>query len=117
MGCSLLFQFRRTLVQWIFNEELYSQPPLVRNKLAQVITAVLKVWNNCLKDPCFVSVSVPVNTVVDMQCTVQLEYPEKWPTFFHDLLTAVQKLPQMVDMFCRIMQTIDTDVISLEIHR
>lgn len=48
---------------------------------------------------------------------LQVDFPSPWSTFFQDLLATVQQGPAMVDMFCRIMQTIDSDVITLDIHR
>ncbi|GBF91404.1 exportin [Raphidocelis subcapitata] len=63
-------------------------PPFLRNKLAQVLVAI-----------------------------VQLEYPAVWPTFFRDLVAAARQGPGLADMLCRVMVAVDEDVISLEIPR
>ena len=62
--------------------------PFLRNKLAQALVAV-----------------------------VQFEYPAAWPTFFRDLIAAARQGPGLADMFCRVMASVDEDVISLEIAR
>lgn len=48
---------------------------------------------------------------------MQNEYPDKWPTFWKDLLGILPEGPGVVDMFCRILTAIDDDVISLDISR
>ena len=48
---------------------------------------------------------------------VQLEYPTVWPSFFRDLIAAAAQGPGLADMFCRILVSIDEDIISLEIPR
>ena len=48
---------------------------------------------------------------------MQNEYPEKWPSFWKDLLGLLPQGPGVVDMFCRILVAIDDDVISLDISR
>ena len=50
-------------------------------------------------------------------CLLQNEYPEKWPTFWKELLGMLSEGPGVVDMLCRILITIDDDVISLDISR
>ena len=66
-----------------------SPPPLfMRNKLAQVIVAV-----------------------------AAEEYPARWPSFFSDVLGAVNDNPASVDCFSRIMISIHEDIISLEVPR
>jgi hypothetical protein len=47
----------------------------------------------------------------------QLEYPSVWPTFFHDLIGAAGQGSGLVDMFCRVLISVDEDIISLEIPR
>ncbi len=51
-----------------------------------------------------------------MSC-MQNEFPKHWPTFFDELLAMLSKGHRAVDMFCRIMNSIDEDVISLDIFR
>jgi len=63
-------------------------PPFLRNKLAQVLVAI-----------------------------VQLEYPAVWPTFFRDLIAAAHQGPGLADMLCRVMVSVDEDIISLDIPR
>lgn len=46
-----------------------------------------------------------------------LEYPEGWPTFFSELLELLSVGPVMVDMFLRIIETIDRLVVSSETIR
>eukprot|EP00741_Cyanophora_paradoxa_P006603 tig00001027_g6388.t1 len=55
------------------------------------------------------------------QCIVLLakfEYPEEWPSFFHDLLGMAQTgVPALVDMFFRILNTVDDEIASLDFSR
>ena len=46
-----------------------------------------------------------------------MEYPEQWPTFFHDLIAILPEGPDAVDMFCRVLIAVDQDVVSREIAR
>jgi exportin-T len=46
-----------------------------------------------------------------------VEFPAAWPTFFHDLIGAAGQGPGLVDMFCRVLVSVDEDIISLEIPR
>lgn len=48
---------------------------------------------------------------------MQNEYPDKWPSFWKELLGMLPEGPGVVDMFCRILSAIDDDVISLDISR
>ncbi|KAK9812733.1 hypothetical protein WJX72_002830 [[Myrmecia] bisecta] len=82
---------KQTLMVWIQNADavdLQQMPAFLQNKLAQIIVAV-----------------------------VQLEYPDQWPSFFEELLGLLSSGPAVVSMFCRIMQAVDEDIISLEIPR
>lgn len=64
-------------------------PHFLRNKLAQTMVAVL-----------------------------QFEYPATWPRFFQDLIGAMRSLGDgLVDMFCRILISVDEDLVSLDIPR
>jgi exportin-T len=64
-------------------------PPFLRNKLAQTLVAVLL-----------------------------YEYPSTWPRFFQDLISAMKALGDgLVDMFCRILVSVDEDLVSLDIPR
>lgn len=47
----------------------------------------------------------------------QYEYPAHWPTFFHDLIAATAQGDGVVDMFCRILLSVDEDIVSLDIPR
>lgn len=38
------------------------------------------------------------------------DYPERWPTFFHDFLGILTKGPQVVDVFLRVLKIIDEEV-------
>jgi Exportin 1-like protein len=44
-------------------------------------------------------------------------FPEEWPSAFQDLLRLLPLGPGMADMFCRLLVSIDEDIISLEISR
>jgi exportin-T len=46
-----------------------------------------------------------------------VEFPAAWPSFFHDLIGAAGQGAGLVDMFCRVLISIDEDIISLEIPR
>lgn len=48
---------------------------------------------------------------------LQMEYPEHWPTFFHDLIGTLSEGPDAVDMFCRVLTAVDQDIVSREIAR
>ena len=64
-------------------------PPFLRNKLAQTLVAVLL-----------------------------FEYPTTWPRFFQDLIAAMKAMGEgLVDMFCRILVSVDEDLVSLDIPR
>lgn len=87
----LNLQIKAALLTWLQRDCTTEQPGLpsfLRNKLAQAIVAV-----------------------------VQLEYPHAWPSFFRDLIAAAQQGPGLADMFCRIMNSVDEDIISLDIPR
>lgn len=63
-------------------------PPFLRNKVAQTIVAI-----------------------------AATEYPDVWPTFFQDLLGTLGQGRQAVDLFCRILVSVDEDIISLDVPR
>ncbi|KAJ9528951.1 hypothetical protein QJQ45_000515 [Haematococcus lacustris] len=107
-------QLRSALMTWVVRDCNDSQrplPPFLRNKVAQTLVAVL-----------------------------QVEFPSSWPGFFQDLLRAVLPGSQLlaagaggrpsgnlapctpgnegcVDMLCRILISIDDDLVSLEVAR
>jgi exportin-T len=84
-------QIKGALLTWLQQECAVESAPLpsfLRNKLAQTLVAI-----------------------------VQLEYPSIWPSFFRDLIAAAAQGPGLADMFCRILLSIDEDIISLEIPR
>ncbi|KAG1677608.1 hypothetical protein FOA52_010389 [Chlamydomonas sp. UWO 241] len=62
--------------------------PFLRNKLAQALVAVL-----------------------------QFEFPSVWPSFFHDLVSALGAGEGLVDMFCRVLVAVDEDLVTLDIPR
>eukprot|EP00210_Caulerpa_lentillifera_P004301 g4104.t1 len=78
----------QVILTWIRDPGIYHQPPLIRNKLAQVITGI-----------------------------VRLEYPKLRPSFFSDLISALEHGLGAADLFCRIFIAIDTDIISQDMHR
>lgn len=45
------------------------------------------------------------------------EYPDEWPTFFQDLLGTLGRGTPAVDLFCRILASVDQDIISLDVPR
>ncbi|MCO5598110.1 hypothetical protein L7F22_052201 [Adiantum nelumboides] len=65
-----------------------SRPVFVKNKLAQIIVILI-----CI------------------------DYPSGWPSVFLDLLGFLPKGRGVVDMFCRVMNTLDEEVISLDYSR
>ncbi|GFR43596.1 hypothetical protein Agub_g4693, partial [Astrephomene gubernaculifera] len=82
---------RGALMTWVqrdCNTPAAPLPPFLRNKVAQTLVAVL-----------------------------QYEYPTNWPTFFHDLISAAAQGEGVVDMFCRILLSVDEDIVSLDIPR
>lgn len=64
------------------------RPVYVKNKLAQIIVILI-----CI------------------------DYPSGWPSVFLDLLGFLAKGPGVVDMFCRVLNTLDEEVISLDYPR
>lgn len=80
-----------TVVSWLQNDCLASNPELpvyLKNKVAQVVVRLL-----------------------------QHEFPDKWPTFFNDMISLLSRGPLAADMFCRIIQSLNADVISLEVAK
>jgi exportin-T len=69
-------------------QQVSSRPAFVKNKLAQII--------------------------VNLIC---IEYPSEWPSVFLEMLSNLSKGPSVVDMFCRIFNTLDEEVISLDYPR
>ncbi|KAJ7566188.1 hypothetical protein O6H91_02G091900 [Diphasiastrum complanatum] len=67
---------------------ILGRPSFVRNKLAQIIVIL-----------------------------VRLEYPTEWPSVFLDILSLLSKGPGVVDMLCRILISLDEEIISLEYPR
>ena len=47
----------------------------------------------------------------------QAEFPEAWPAAFQDCIALLADGAGAADMFCRILTSVDEDVISLEIPR
>jgi len=86
-----LVALKGTVVSWLQKECLASNPELpvyLKNKVAQVVVRLL-----------------------------QHEFPNKWPTFFNDMIGLLPQGPMAADMFCRIVQSLNADVISLEMAK
>ncbi|GAX84343.1 hypothetical protein CEUSTIGMA_g11765.t1 [Chlamydomonas eustigma] len=84
-------EIKSALLTWLQRDCLNLKsglPTFLRNKLAQTIVAVL-----------------------------QFEYPSCWPGFFHDLISAMNQGEGIVDMFCRVLVSVDEDLVSLDIPR
>ncbi|CAD7697822.1 unnamed protein product [Ostreobium quekettii] len=79
---------KSSIMGWVQSSDISQQPAFLRNKLSQLTAAVIR-----------------------------LEYPDGWPSCFSDLISAAQRGRSAVDIFCRIMLAIDSDVITLEIPR
>ncbi len=87
----LFLQIKAALLMWLqrdCNDPQVALPAFLRNKLAQTLVSVL-----------------------------QLEYPQDWPTFFQDLIRALGQGEGLIDMFCRILVSVDEDLVSLDIPR
>eukprot|EP00850_Spirogloea_muscicola_P015251 SM000115S23930 [mRNA] locus=s115:316090:322671:+ [translate_table: standard] len=69
-------------------EQQRAWPSFLRNKLAQVIVRLIRSY-----------------------------YPAEWPSAFLDLLGLLERGPAVVDMFSRIMATLDEELISLDYAR
>lgn len=53
-----------------------------------------------------------------MALLMRAEYPDQWPTFFRDLMGILNGAgPHVVDVFLRIIKSVDDEVISHELHR
>jgi exportin-T len=48
---------------------------------------------------------------------VQLDYPQQWPTFFHDMMAMLGQGAAMADVWCRVLVALDEEIISLDIPR
>jgi len=82
---------KASLMRWLTEFLLsngQSEDIAIKNKFAQVLVLVFKI-----------------------------DYPQDWTTFFVQLLSLVPRGPVMVDMFLRIMKTIDDEIISNELSR
>ena len=51
-----------------------------------------------------------------MRC-MQEQYPAEWPSFFSELTAMAGEGAGAVDMFCRILLSLDDDIISLDVPR
>lgn len=49
--------------------------------------------------------------------TFKSEYPDHWPTFFQELFSLLQLGPVLIDMFLRIMDSIDRLIVNSEVIR
>jgi exportin-T len=48
---------------------------------------------------------------------VKLEYPERWPSFFQELLLLLNQGERVIDLFLRVLDTIDEEIVSRNIQR
>ncbi|KAG6542252.1 hypothetical protein Mapa_016380 [Marchantia paleacea] len=67
---------------------LGSRTTFVKNKLAQIIVIL-----------------------------ISIDYPSEWPSVFLEMLNHLSKGAVVVDMFCRVLNTLDEEVISLDFPR
>ncbi|PIN02947.1 Nuclear mRNA export factor receptor LOS1/Exportin-t (importin beta superfamily) [Handroanthus impetiginosus] len=67
---------------------ILDSPPFIKNKLAQVVVAL-----------------------------IYFEYPLIWPSVFVDFLPNLSKGPVVIDMFCRILNALDDELISMDYPR
>ena len=44
-----------------------------------------------------------------------MDYPQRWPSFFNDLLQTLHLGDQAIDIYMRIMMAIDSEVVDREI--
>ncbi|KAA0059396.1 exportin-T [Cucumis melo var. makuwa] len=63
-------------------------PAFIKNKLAQVLVSL-----------------------------IYLDYPMNWPSVFVDFLSHLRKGPVVIDMFCRVLNTLDDESISMDYPR
>ena len=81
-------ELKRVLLMAGTNSNAARLAPFIRNKIAQVLVAI-----------------------------ASCEFPEIWPSFFHDLLQTLQQGKEAVDLFCRVLISINEDLVSLEVPR
>eukprot|EP01025_Chloroclados_australasicus_P036965 TRINITY_DN37634_c0_g1_i2.p1 TRINITY_DN37634_c0_g1~~TRINITY_DN37634_c0_g1_i2.p1 ORF type:complete len:1083 (+),score=153.96 TRINITY_DN37634_c0_g1_i2:197-3445(+) len=87
VGDDLKSELKSVSIRWLQN--CAQSPKYIRNKVAQVVTALIKV-----------------------------EYPQgKWPDIFNQLLQMGISRREGAEALCRVMNAMDEDVISLEIPR
>ncbi|XP_057786716.1 exportin-T isoform X2 [Salvia miltiorrhiza] len=67
---------------------IFESPSFVKNKLAQVVVTL-----------------------------INYEYPEIWPSVFVDFLHKLSKGAAVIDMFCRVLNVMDDELISLDYPR
>eukprot|EP01116_Phalansterium_solitarium_P022835 TRINITY_DN7699_c0_g1_i3.p1 TRINITY_DN7699_c0_g1~~TRINITY_DN7699_c0_g1_i3.p1 ORF type:complete len:352 (+),score=158.80 TRINITY_DN7699_c0_g1_i3:157-1212(+) len=82
-------QLKVAMFRWL-SEHLPKNPesPAIKNKFALVLVLLFK-----------------------------QEFPEKWPSFFTDLFSCLSFGLPLIDMFLRILKTIDEEVVSREVTR
>lgn len=81
-------QIKQALVELGTRPPPHQLPPYIRNKVAQTLVTI-----------------------------AGREYPDQWPNFFQDLMGTLSQGPPAVDLFCRILTSIDEDIISLDVPR
>ena len=127
-------QIKQTLLSWTkaANQESRSQlQPFLRNKLAQVVVLVIRVrtssWppSQSQNPHAGACLSKPGRPCAQLQgCAghqagpgAQEQYPAGWPGVFQELVQMAQDDRGAVDMLCRILTSLDDDVITLEVPR
>eukprot|EP00316_Scyphosphaera_apsteinii_P000353 CAMPEP_0119324400 /NCGR_PEP_ID=MMETSP1333-20130426/63108_1 /TAXON_ID=418940 /ORGANISM="Scyphosphaera apsteinii, Strain RCC1455" /LENGTH=1057 /DNA_ID=CAMNT_0007332091 /DNA_START=141 /DNA_END=3314 /DNA_ORIENTATION=+ len=78
---------RGALVAWVQSKGALQtdEPAFVKNKFAQLVVGVMKI-----------------------------DYPQRWPELFPQLLAALQNGPVAIDVFLRVLNTINDEVVSAE---
>jgi len=87
LDASARAQIKRSLIV-LGTQPSSGLPAFLRNKIAQTIVAI-----------------------------AAQEYPSEWPGFFQDVLGTLSSGPDAVDLFCRILVSVDEDIISLDVPR
>lgn len=138
-------QIKQTLLSWTraANQDSRSQlQPFLRNKLAQVVVLIVRVSllpvctcrhgilcargahahfpapaRDLLLGKQTAACSNPHAGRDTSVCMLQEQYPAGWPSVFRELIQMAQDDQGAVDMLCRILTSIDEDIITLEVPR
>ena len=81
-------QLRESLLKWLRECPVRQDPTYIRNKMAQIFVVIF-----------------------------ELEYPVDWPTFFSDITQYFDQGEAVVDMFVRILDTIDSMIVDRDVVR